>query len=317
MENTYSVYKHTNKINGKVYIGITMHQPEVRWGKNGNGYARQSFGDAIRKHGWENFEHEILLRDISREEAVQKEIELIAFYDSTNRNKGYNRDKGGLEELFGENKKKIIYQYSIDGNYIQEFESATNASFGNESLRSGIVYCCRKGINHSSHGYRWSYEYLGEQIAWELMRNRNFYQDVYCYDLDGNFIKRYETVTDAQNDTGIDNSNICGCYLGKTTNTKGYRWFMTFQGDKIQPLEYDINSKGQICKPHKNYNIKLKKVYQYDTDGNYLKSFSCAKEIQEQYGYDFRLISHGCLHKAKHYGFYWSYEMCSNLFEEE
>jgi hypothetical protein len=40
--NTYLIYKHTNIINNKVYIGQTcqVNNPEIRW-RNGNGYFHQ------------------------------------------------------------------------------------------------------------------------------------------------------------------------------------------------------------------------------------------------------------------------------------
>lgn len=63
----YCVYCHTNKINGKKYIGITSQKPQHRW-KNGQGYRNNEyFFRAIEKYGWHNFTHEILYTDLSKE----------------------------------------------------------------------------------------------------------------------------------------------------------------------------------------------------------------------------------------------------------
>lgn len=92
--NNYKVYKHTSP-SGKVYIGITRQDPIKRW-QRGYGYIdNQHFFSAIRLYGWDNFTHEILFDNLTAEDAVAKEIELIAFYDSTDKDKGYNRDLGG------------------------------------------------------------------------------------------------------------------------------------------------------------------------------------------------------------------------------
>ena len=64
----YCVYKHTNKFNGKVYIGITSQQPEKRW-KNGYGYeGNEYFYRAIQKYGWnDGFNHEIIVSGLTKE----------------------------------------------------------------------------------------------------------------------------------------------------------------------------------------------------------------------------------------------------------
>ena len=93
-ENNYCVYKHTSP-SGKVYIGITCQEPEKRW-KNGCAYKNnQHFANAIKKYGWDNFIHEILVIGLTKDEACQKEIELIAFYKSNQSEFGYNRSIGG------------------------------------------------------------------------------------------------------------------------------------------------------------------------------------------------------------------------------
>ena len=94
MRDTYTVYKHTAP-NGKVYIGITKQQPEARW-KNGKGYRNnEHFYNAIKKYGWEDIKHEILFSELTKDEAEQKEIALIAAYNSNDFRHGYNISKGG------------------------------------------------------------------------------------------------------------------------------------------------------------------------------------------------------------------------------
>lgn len=86
---------HTSPTN-KRYIGITSQIPERRWRKDGVGYKNHAyFWNAIQKYGWNNFKHEILFEGLTKEEAEQKEIELIAFYNSNNEKYGYNLSSGG------------------------------------------------------------------------------------------------------------------------------------------------------------------------------------------------------------------------------
>ena len=76
--NNYCVYKHTTP-SGKVYIGITSKPVEKRW-LNGRGYARnEHFWNAIKKYGWENIEHRVLVSGLSKEEASEVEKMYIAY----------------------------------------------------------------------------------------------------------------------------------------------------------------------------------------------------------------------------------------------
>lgn len=86
------VYIHKNKINGEVYVGITHYtDPEKRWsyGYKGNPY----FQSAINKYNWNNFEHIILFRNISKELACREEQLLINRYKK--RGICYNIANGG------------------------------------------------------------------------------------------------------------------------------------------------------------------------------------------------------------------------------
>ena len=115
MQNKYFLYLHKNKIDNKVYVGITcQNPPQIRW-KNGKGYkSNQHFYNAIEKYGWDNFEHIILKQNLTLEQANNEEIKAIEFYQSTNPNKGYNIQLGGNHSPQSEETKEKIRQKSLN-----------------------------------------------------------------------------------------------------------------------------------------------------------------------------------------------------------
>lgn len=96
-----TIYMHRNKIDGKVYIGYTTQKNlNDRW-VNGHGYKDNDyFTNAIKKYGWENFDHIILdSGDWDVETISKKEDYYIELYNARNREKGYNIKKGGFHAI--------------------------------------------------------------------------------------------------------------------------------------------------------------------------------------------------------------------------
>lgn len=132
----YYVYMHKNKSNGKVYIGITSQKPEQRWRNGTNYYGNKYFNRSIHKYGWDGFEHIILYKNLTKEEAEMKEIELIKEYNSTNRDYGYNIENGGNStgKHSEETKRKISESQKGELNHMY-------GKTGNLSSRSKKVIC--------------------------------------------------------------------------------------------------------------------------------------------------------------------------------
>ncbi len=107
MAKVYCIYMHRNKINNKMYIGQTCQNPPTKRWLRGEGYQHCSkFYHAIQKYGWDNFEHIILERNLTLEQANVKEKFYIQFYNSIQN--GYNIKLGGSKgALTKEHKQKI------------------------------------------------------------------------------------------------------------------------------------------------------------------------------------------------------------------
>lgn len=109
------VYKITNQVNGKCYIGITNNYNK-RWSNHKTVYNNTNSKEydkplyrAFRKYGLENFRFEVLESDLSLEQASQKEQDLIKEYHSLVSERGYNVAKGG-QGSFG------VSKYGADNN---------------------------------------------------------------------------------------------------------------------------------------------------------------------------------------------------------
>lgn len=91
------IYKVTNKVNGKIYIGQTIRKMSYRWSQHGAKKDNGFFARAIRKYGKENFTVEILASAFTIEYLNELEIFFIKKFNSLSPN-GYNIDLGGKNE---------------------------------------------------------------------------------------------------------------------------------------------------------------------------------------------------------------------------
>jgi group I intron endonuclease len=236
----FSVYLHKSP-SDKVYVGITKKKRiKDRW-DNGNGYKNNIlFFKAITKYGWDNFKHIILFTNLTEERAKNLEKDLIRHYK--NLGISYNITDGGegtygwspsqetrnkmrlslrgrviskesrakiskalkgrivpkehLERLrqislnkivseetkqklreanlgkkhTEETKRKIalisakpVIQYNLDGEFIREWESASEAARALGKLPSSIIHCCNKRPNYNTaYKYKWRYKDNGD-----------------------------------------------------------------------------------------------------------------------------------------------------------
>ena len=170
-ERKYSVYMHTNKSNNKKYVGMTSLKPERRWG-NGSGYdGQESFRKDIQEYGWDGFIHEVLYTDLSKDEAHEKEVELIVKHKTYIPELGYNKNLGNYDVTIkakpAQGHKRPVRCVETGQVYSSGLAAAAATSLNN----SHISACC-KGIRRTCGGYHWEFEtdYSDAVVCEELNR---------------------------------------------------------------------------------------------------------------------------------------------------
>lgn len=223
------IYKITNQINKKCYIGSTK-QPEKRWQQHKNSAIWESctsynypLQKAMRKYGIDNFTFEIIMENLSIDEIAQKEREKIKEFNSlTNVGWGYNQT---LETECALRDKQLTIQGSkcalVDknNNVIQSFVSYHDASlqiFNEDTKFSNIRRVC-KGESQSLLGYVFrDLDENGVAIV-PLNKTRKRKTAIYGISIDDETdIVYYESISEAAKQEKIDRSSISKCLAGST-----------------------------------------------------------------------------------------------------
>lgn len=141
------IYKLTNLLNNKIYIGqtnnINRRMQEHKHDKRKN----KPIHAAIVKYGWENFKLDILYYG---ENYNEEEKKWIKFYDSQNKDKGYNIVEGGQDSSGESNPASVLTQEQV--NNVVELLLNTDKTTREISEETGVSI---RNIEHINVGDSW------------------------------------------------------------------------------------------------------------------------------------------------------------------
>jgi group I intron endonuclease len=269
----YCMYVHQNPDNLKMYIGIS-NNVKRRWAHKEESYKHcPKIYAALKKYGWDHFTHLVLFDGMTKDEACAKETDWIKAAKLAGMS--YNITDGG-EGAFGthrteaekqhlrecstgrkhtqeakEKMRKIQQElcgknvYAFDAKtmeFIAKYASINDAA---RQLHTTYVTIARavKGKRASAKGYIWSFSPYIEKNnpLYHTIKQRN--NPVFCYDLSGQLIKRYDTSKEAIAELGGSIGAITQCCNKKLLTYKSYIWRWS-----LEEIDRDILERIKISR---------------------------------------------------------------------
>lgn len=209
----FIIYKSTNQVNDKIYIGSTtssLKQRKLDHQERANRTELGKFYEAIHTYGADSFTWETIDTAEDVDELAYKEQQYIAEFKA-NEN-GYNSDCGG-------GFKKSVYQYCIEtGKQLRKFDSLEEAANATDTSRSNISTACL-GHSKTAKNFYWSYldkeEYKTADMRFKCVTQKT---------INGEFIHEFKSIAEASRQTGISKSGIAKTVRGEQVQAGGFLW---------------------------------------------------------------------------------------------
>ena len=312
------IYRITNLINNKVYIGKTVQGFNLRYCEKGTGIERvykrhkmlKEYGygynkhllESIEKYGLKNFKVEECIDIAFSEYELSLKEKCWVQYHNSYKN-GYNNTIGGdgvsgFKGLKGKDNpaSRSIVQLDMNGNFIKQWDYMTKAQ-EYTGVDISKMACVAKGERRSAGNYIWVYaeDYdINKDYSYKeyLPATRKVIQ----LDLNGKFVKEYEGCQKASEYNGLNIGSIHRCCLHERKSYANYIWVFKDEYNPNKNYSYNPKSYG-----------KAKNILVFDIDMNYIETLNNISEIVDKYGYSRTAITnhivHRCARTIKHHIF--------------
>lgn len=277
------IYKITNKINGKIYIGQTRYTLAHRFSQHTNNFTPSTdLHDDMRLYGVQNFTIEEVEQCDNNELNIREKF-WIQHYNSYEQ--GYNMTRGGAGYYIGH----TIYCYTLKGNLYKIYKDFAEAS---EDTGIDVTIIKSAVYNHgwSGGGYQWFFEEDKDNVK-DLSNLSQNYGKIspltIQYDISGNYIKTFTTIQEAEQATGVLSSGIARCINQEINHSGGFIWRRGFLGEEI-PSKIPV---PEFSSADLNKGKKRKVIYHTPENQVIYNSLS---EAARETGFSRKVITHNC-----------------------
>ena len=309
------IYKITNNINNKIYIGQTIRSLEKRWkehifkSKSGD-HMNLPLARAIRKYGAENFTIS-LIEEVADEELNDREKYYINYYDSYHT--GYNATlggDGGIAHTISDEEAKKILSYWNEHKTISAISQLTG-----HSSRCVKRIILTTGISDEEYQQQIK---INKRLAWEEQHQKT--QELKLQAKEQQRLEKKKQKAEELRERRINLFSVeqqnkifemfgHNCSISEITKVMNVNRY-----DIVNFLAYFF-SEEEIYKNAGRKTSCSKPIYQYDSDGNLVYCYKNRIELENE-GWtasQIKIIQNAITTpRKKHhaYQYYWFYEEC-------